>query len=83
MGESDCVKKVLAENNEQFERRYRLKDQGYNSARVVKKVAEIFDIKPEQIYKRGNQPVRVKARSLICYWAVSEFISALVRQRIS
>ena len=72
LGESDFVKKVLAEQEEQFERRYWLKAQGYDIDRVVKKVAEVFDIEPEKICKPGNQPLRVKARSLVCYWAVRE-----------
>jgi REP-associated tyrosine transposase len=39
---------------------------------VVGKVAAIFDIEPELIFRPGNQPLRVKARSLVCYWAVRE-----------
>jgi len=35
-------------------------------------VAEIFSIKPEEIFQPGKQPVKVKARSLFCYWAVRE-----------
>jgi putative transposase len=38
----------------------------------VGKVARIFEIDPEMIFKPGNQPLRVKARSLVCYWAVRE-----------
>jgi len=72
LGESDFVKKVLSEQKEQFERRYRLKAQGYDIDRVVEKVAEIFEIKPEKIWQPGNQPLRVKARSLVCFWAVRE-----------
>jgi REP element-mobilizing transposase RayT len=72
LGESDFVKEVLAQQKEQFERRYWLKAEGYDIDRVVKKVAEVFDIEPEQICKPGNQPLRVKARSLVCYWAVRE-----------
>lgn len=37
LGESDFVKRVLAEQEEQFERRFWLKAQGYDLARVVKK----------------------------------------------
>ena len=71
-GESDFVKKVLAEQNELFERCYRLKAQGYDVDRLVKKVAQLFDIEQDQIWKPGNRPQRVKARSLVCYWAVRE-----------
>jgi putative transposase len=72
LGESDFVKKVLAEQQEQFERRYFLKAQGYDIDRVAKIVAEIFDMEPDQICRPGNQPLRVRARSLVCYWAVRE-----------
>jgi hypothetical protein len=34
--------------------------------------ADIFSIKPEEIFQPGKQPVKVKARSLFCYWAVRE-----------
>ena len=29
--------------------------------------------KPEEIFQSGKQPVKVKAKSLFCYWAVREF----------
>jgi hypothetical protein len=35
-------------------------------------VAEVSEIEPDQIWKPSNQPLRVKARSLVCYWAVRE-----------
>jgi hypothetical protein len=72
LGESDFVEEVLAEQKEQFERRYYLKAQGYDIDRVVEKVSEILDMDREQILRRGNQPLRVKAKSLVCYWAVRE-----------
>ena len=72
LGESDFVKEVLLEQKEQFERCYSFKAQGYDIDRVVEKVAEVFEIKPEKIWQPGNQPLRVKARSLVCYWAVRE-----------
>jgi putative transposase len=59
-------------DKEQFERRYWLKAQGYDINRVAQKVAEVVEIALEEIWKPGNQPLRVKTRSLICYWAVRE-----------
>jgi hypothetical protein len=47
----------LAEQKEQFERRYWIKVQGCDIDRVVKKVSEVFDIEPEQIWRPGNQPL--------------------------
>ena len=72
LGESDFVKEVLSEQKEQLEHRYKLEAQGYDIDRVFEKVSEVFDIEPEEICKRGNQPLRVNARSLVCYWAVRE-----------
>ncbi len=72
LGDSDFVKEVLSEQKEQFERRYWLKAQGYDIDRVVKKVAEVLNIEPGEIWKPGHQPLRVKARSLVCYFAVRE-----------
>jgi hypothetical protein len=72
LGDSDFVEEVLAEQKEQFERRYWLKAQGYDIDQVVQKVAEVFDIEPGEIWKPGNQPLRVKARGLVCYWSVRE-----------
>ena len=36
------------------------------------RVAEIFSIKPAEIFQPGKQPIKVKARSLFCYWTVRE-----------
>jgi hypothetical protein len=70
--ESNFVKEVLAGQKERFERRHCLKLQGYDIDRVVEKVAEIFGMEPAVVLKPGNQPQWVKARSLVCYWAVRE-----------
>jgi len=46
--------------------------QGYDIEKLADRVAEIFSIKPEEIFQPGKQPVKVKARSLLCYWAARE-----------
>jgi len=70
LGKSDFVKEILAEQKEQFEHRYRLEAQGYDIERVVEKVAAVLKIEVEEIWRPGNQPLRVRARSLTSYWAV-------------
>jgi len=72
LGDSDFVERVLKTADESLERKYRLKSQGYDMDKLADKVAEIFSIKPEEIFQPGKQPVKVKARSLFCYWAVRE-----------
>jgi REP element-mobilizing transposase RayT len=72
LGDSDFVERVLKAADEFLERKYQLKSQGYDIDKLADRVAEIFSIKPEEIFQPGKQPVKVKARSLFCYWAVRE-----------
>ncbi|MBW1834060.1 MAG: hypothetical protein JRG74_08890 [Deltaproteobacteria bacterium] len=72
LGDSDFVERVLMAAVEALERKYELKSKGYNIDKLSDRVAKIFSINPEDIFKLGKQPVKVKARSLFCYWAVRE-----------
>ncbi len=72
LGESDFVLDVLTEANENFERFYELKRQGYDLKRIEQKVINIFDIDKDDIYSKGRRKVQAEARSLFCYWAVCE-----------
>jgi putative transposase len=40
--------------------------------KVVKRAAAIFELKPEEILSAGKQRLRVRVRSVLCYWAVKE-----------
>jgi hypothetical protein len=72
LGDSDFVERVLQAADESLERKHQLKSQGYDINRLAHRVAAIYSIKPEEIYQPGKQPIKVKARSLFCYWAVRE-----------
>ena len=72
LGESDFVESVLREQNELFERRYQLQSRGYDLRRTIERVAEILGMRPEEIVEPSKKPERVRARSLVCYWAVKE-----------
>ena len=45
---------------------------GYDFGKAVNRVAQLFDMKPREILFPGKQAQPVKARSLLCYWAVKE-----------
>ena len=78
LGDSDFVESALKAANENMERRYRLKAIGYDFDKVVQRVAELFQMKSAEILLPSKQPDRVKARSLVCFWAVKELsISSL------
>jgi REP element-mobilizing transposase RayT len=72
LGDSDFVTSVLKEQNERLERRFHLQAQGIDFENVVDRVARLFSLRPSQVLSSAKQPQRVKARSLLCYWAVKE-----------
>ena len=72
LGDSDFVETALEEQNERLERRYRIQMQGYDFDKIIDRVARTFELKPEEVLSSVKQPRRVKARSLLCYWAVNE-----------
>ena len=49
-----------------------MKRQGYDLNRIAERVAEIYGTKAREIMSKGRQQRKVKARSLFCFWAVSE-----------
>jgi putative transposase len=72
LGESGFVDSVLSQANERYERRYELKARGYNLNRLAKRVAELLEMKEQEVFLKGRQQRKVKARSLLCFWAVRE-----------
>ena len=72
LGDSDFTSQVLAESNESFERRYRLKRLGYDIAWIEKKVFDLFDIEVEDLYSGSRKKPVSQARSIFCFWAVRE-----------
>lgn len=45
---------------------------GYDLNRIVKRVAVICEMDPDDIFSKSKQRKQVKARSLLCFWAVRE-----------
>ena len=72
LGDSDFVERVLANANEQMERKYALQAAGLDLDGLAEIVAGITGVKPSKIFSPGKNRSRVHARSLLCYWAVSE-----------
>jgi putative transposase len=72
LGDSEFVERALRSAEEQLERRTRLYKAGYDLERLAREAAALFGLTPDEILSRGNDRVRVKARSLFCYWAVRE-----------
>jgi putative transposase len=72
LGKGDFVETVLKAAQENLERTYKLKAQGYNFDWLVKRVAQLLEIEPKDVLAAGKYVKTVKARSLLCYWGVRE-----------
>ena len=72
LGDSDFVKKVLAQAKEDFEHRYQLRSESISFEHVIKRVAELLDLTPEQVLAGGKHKKAVAARSLLCFWATTD-----------
>jgi len=83
LGDPEFVQSVLTQADDNFERYYELRRLGYDLNSVADRVACIYDIEPDEIFRQGRQRMRVTARSLFCYWAARELkipLSALARK---
>jgi putative transposase len=72
LGDGEFVTTLLSEANERLDRGYELKGLGYDLKKIGQRVSKIYGIEIEEIYSRGRRKVQVKARDLLCYWAVRE-----------
>ncbi len=54
LGDGDFVTWVLSEANEQLEAKYRLKASGFDFNMVVKRVAQLLQIAPDQVMFSGK-----------------------------
>jgi REP-associated tyrosine transposase len=72
LGDADFVADVLSQGNEKFDRKYELKRLGYDLGRIAARVAEIYELREDDIFSKGKHQRKVKARSLLCFWAVRE-----------
>ena len=78
LGESDFVKEVLSESEDQFSRRYKLKSLGYDFEKIADRVCELFGIEQDDLFGKGRQRDRVRARDLVSYWAINELGMSMV-----
>ncbi len=70
LGDGDFVSEILARANEDFERKYALKSKGVDIHLLAEKVAGYMKMPVEDVWLVGKYQHLVKARSLICFWAV-------------
>ena len=72
LGDSDFVQRVLANADEQLERKYEVRAQGYDIERIAQRVGQLMQMPVTGVLAAGKNRQTVRARSLLCYWAVRE-----------
>ena len=72
LGEPEFVDSVISQSEEHYERKHKLRRQGYDLERIADRVSEVLGIKPDEVFSKGRQDRKVKARSLLCFWASRE-----------
>ncbi len=72
LGDGDFVQAVLARAKEKLQRHFILQSKGVGIDTLADRVAEIFDIPASELWVPGKHRQRVRARSLLCYWANRE-----------
>lgn len=72
LGGSDFVQQVLTAAQERLERRQRLKTAGFDLDALSRRVAKVLNTDPALAWLPGKEREKVRARSLLCYWAVRE-----------
>ena len=63
---------VLKEQNEQLEKRTRMRARGVDPQRAAARVEEIFGLTLSELSQGSRLRSVVRARSVLCYWAVKE-----------
>ena len=72
LGEADIVEAVLAQAQERYSRQTAWQRRGVGVEQLVARVAEVCQVNPEDVVAQGRQRRKVRARNLLCFWAVRE-----------
>lgn len=72
LGDGDFVDSVLKEAEETFERKYKLKIEGYTICKVEQKILKVFEIDKDELYSGSRKNDVSEVRSIFCYLCVRE-----------
>ncbi len=78
LGDSAFVLQSIEMANEQMERKYRIRAQGYDLEKIARRVSDVLDMPISKVRVAGKNRETVQARSLLCYWAVRECGMAMI-----
>jgi chromosomal replication initiation ATPase DnaA len=69
LGDGAFVSEVLSRAEERLRNKYRIKAKGFDLDRLIQRVAEIMELRTEEILDGIRDRKRAEARSILSYWA--------------
>lgn len=72
LGDGDFVETVLSKTREHMQYRYHLASKGIGFDDIVDGVSKKLSVQPQKLEGPCKERIVVKARSLVCYWAVRD-----------
>jgi len=72
LGDGDFVSAALRQAGERFERKDKLRKEGWDIERLVKRVCELIGVDPKDIQRKSKRSKLSQARSLVAYWGSKE-----------
>jgi len=72
LGQGDFVETVLKAAQENLDRKYRIRELGYDFDWLVDRVLGLFGLTFKELLTSGKQRKMVQARSVLCYWGTRE-----------
>jgi hypothetical protein len=72
LGDSEFVDSLFTAANEKYKHFHKIRHLGFDLEKTAKRVSELCDVEVADIFSRGRQKEKVKARSIFCYWACRE-----------
>ena len=79
LGDSEFISQILSEADDELDRRYRLKSQGYDISSVEERVFGIYEIEKKDLYSGSRKQKISEARSIFCYWCVRELGESMTK----
>lgn len=72
LGEGNFVEEILKRAEEEYEKKTLLMSQGWDVDKIADHVSKLLGMETWEVWSEGKYRRIVKARSLLCYWAVRE-----------
>lgn len=70
LGDSGFVEAVLSRADEHLERKAFYEKNGIDLEKAAQRAAALLQVPVDDIWEHRKKPLRVMARSLLCYWAL-------------